>query len=184
MTEPAPSAPRPNAQPSLIVMAGLPGSGKSVIAEGLARSLGAAVFSVDPIEAAMWRAGLPKDATGIAAYAVAGAMAEENLRLGQSVVIDAVNPVEAPRAIWRNLAARQTARLKVIDCICSDLQIHRQRVEGRVRNIEGMAEITWARVQQRRTEYELWTDARLVLDTARKTVETLIAEATAYIAEA
>jgi predicted kinase len=40
----------------LIAMAGLPGAGKSSVAEELGRKLSAPVVSVDPIEAAMWRA--------------------------------------------------------------------------------------------------------------------------------
>ena len=31
---------------------------------------------------------------------------------------------------------------------------HRRRIEARMRRIEGMAEITWARVEQRRAGYE------------------------------
>ncbi|WP_404963061.1 hypothetical protein [Streptomyces sp. 147326] len=38
-------------------MAGLPGAGKSSVAEALGRELAAPVVSADPIEAAMWRAG-------------------------------------------------------------------------------------------------------------------------------
>ena len=47
----------------LIVLAGLPGAGKSHLAGRLGRALGAAVVSVDPIEAALWRAGVggPED---------------------------------------------------------------------------------------------------------------------------
>ena len=45
----------------------------------------------------------------------------------------------------------------------------RQRIEARTRNIAGMPEITWARLLQRRDEYEPWTDPRLVLDTSRIT---------------
>jgi len=172
------------ATPTLIVMAGLPGTGKSLISEGLAREVGAAVLSIDPIEAAMWRAGLSKGETGVAAYVAAAAMAEGNLRLGRTVVIDAVNPVEAPRAMWRSLAARPAITLKIIECVCSDIQVHRQRVERRVRNIEGMAEITWTEVEQRRADYEPWSDLRLIMDTARESVEGLIAEAVAYIAQA
>ncbi len=173
----------PATSPSLIVMAGLPCAGKSVIAEGLADRLDAALVSIDPIEAAMWRAGLPKGATGVAAYGVAAALAEENLRIGRPVVIDAVNPVEAPRAMWRALAERRAVRLRIVECVCSDVQRHRRRVEARVRNIEAMPEITWAAVERRRVEYEPWSDSRLVLDTARGTVDTSIAEALAYIAE-
>jgi predicted kinase len=39
----------------LIVLSGLPGSGKSTLADGLSRALSMPVFSVDPIEPAMWR---------------------------------------------------------------------------------------------------------------------------------
>jgi shikimate kinase len=36
----------------LIVLAGLPGSGKSMLAEGLSRALSMPVFSIDPIDVA------------------------------------------------------------------------------------------------------------------------------------
>jgi hypothetical protein len=45
-----------------------------------------------------------------------------------------------------------------------------------------MAEITWARVEQRRTEYEAWTDARLTLDTSAQPPERLLEEAIGYLA--
>ena len=165
----------------LIVLSGLPGSGKSSLAEGLSRTLSMPIFSVDPIEAAMWRGGLAKTQTGIAAYDVAITLADEHLRLGHSVVIDAVNPVEAPRATWRNLAAKHRADLRIIECVCADEAAHRRRIEARVRKIDGMPEITWARVLERRTEYQAWTDARLELDTSKKSTEQLLAEALDYV---
>jgi predicted kinase len=165
----------------LIVLSGLPGSGKSTLAEGLSRTLSMPVFSVDPIEAAMWQSGLAKQSTGIAAYDVAITLTDEHLRLGHSVIVDAVNPVEAPRAAWRNLAARHRADLKIIECVCADEAVHRQRIEARVRNIAGMPEVTWARVLQRRTEYEAWTDARLILDTSIDAPEQLLTAALNYV---
>jgi predicted kinase len=165
----------------LIVLSGLPGSGKSVLAEGLSRSLSVPVFSIDPIEAAMWRGGLAKAQTGIAAYDVAIALADEHLRLGHSVIADAVNPVEAPRAAWRNLAAKYLAELRIIECVCADEAAHRRRIEARVRKIDGMPEITWARVLERRAEYEAWADARLMLDTSTRSTEQLLAEALGYV---
>lgn len=166
----------------LIILAGLPGSGKSTLAESLARHFSLPLFSVDPIEAAMWRGGVPRDHTGIAAYVVAQALAEEHLKLGHSVVIDAVNPVEAPRAAWRNLGATYRADLKVIECVCVDQATHRRRIEARTRGIDGMVEVTWARVEQRRAEYEAWTDPRLTLDTSAHPPERLLAEAIEYLA--
>ena len=166
----------------LVILAGLPGSGKSTLAEGLSRHFSLPLFSIDPIEAAMWRGGLHRDHTGIAAYVVAQALAEEHLRLGHSVVIDAVNPVEEPRAAWRQLASRYNADLKIIECVCVDEATHRRRIEARIRGIEGMREVTWARVEQRRTGYEPWTDPRLTLDTSAHPPERLLVAAIEYLA--
>jgi predicted kinase len=166
--------------PTLIILSGLPGSGKSVLAESISRALSIPIFSIDPIEAAMWRAGLAKTETGVAAYEVAIALADEHLRLRHSVVVDAVNPVEAPRAAWRNLAAKHRVSLKIIECVCSDEAMHRQRIEARVRSVASAHELTWARLLQRRAEYEAWTDPRLVLDTSHTSPSQLLAQALNY----
>lgn len=149
----------------LIVMAGLPAAGKSSVAEGLGRALPAAVVPVDPVEAAMWRAGVDRgQPTGLAAYLVAEAVADGVLALGQSAIIDAVNAVEAARRQWRTLAARHRVPVAFIEVVCSDSRVHRQRLERRSRGIVGFEEPTWQAVQKRRAEYEPWTDQRLVLD--------------------
>jgi hypothetical protein len=46
-----------------------------------------------------------------------------------------------------------------------------------------MPEVTWARVLQRRSEYEPWTDPRLTLDTSIETPERLLAAALDYLQE-
>src|SRR5713101_1968057 len=80
---------------ALIVMSGLPGSGKSTIAERIAEKLLIPIFSVDPIESAIIEAGVQQGfETGLAAYIVAATLASEQLKLGISVVIDAVNADE------------------------------------------------------------------------------------------
>jgi len=161
----------------LIVMSGLPGSGKSTIAVGLSKILRAAILSVDPIEAAMWASGLRKEQTGMAAYAIAQALAAENLQQGLSVIIDAVNPVEAARAMWRDTAHRHAVPLTFIEVVCSDPQVHQTRVEQRVRGIPHMPEVSWADIAARRAEYETWTGPRILLDSASSDPGALIAEA-------
>ncbi len=165
----------------VIVVSGLPGSGKSTVAEAIARSLSLPVFSIDPIEAAMWRNGITKSQTGIAAYDIAAAEAGEQLRLGLSVVIDAVNPIEAARKTWRKLALDNNASLKIVEVICSDKDIHKMRIETRVRNIPGMPEVTWERVLERKREYEPWHDDHLTLDSLND-IENLTKEALEFIA--
>lgn len=73
----------------LVVVSGLPGAGKSSLSDALGEKLGAAVLSVDPIEAAIWRCGIPPSfETGVAAYEVVAVLAEHQLRLGLTVIAD------------------------------------------------------------------------------------------------
>ncbi|MFC9330711.1 AAA family ATPase [Kitasatospora sp. NPDC057015] len=149
----------------LVVMAGLPGAGKSAVADVLGRELPAAVLSVDPIEAAMLRAGVSRDQpTGLAAYLVVEAVADGVLASGRPVVVDAVNAVEVARRQWRELALRHDVPVAFVEVVCSDPVVHRRRLEGRSRGIEGFDEPTWAAVQRLRGEYAPWSGRRLVLD--------------------
>jgi predicted kinase len=149
----------------LIALAGLPGSGKSAVAEDLGRALNCAVLSVDPAEAAMWRAGVSKaEPTGLAAYIVVEALAAEQITLGHDVIVDAVNSVEPARAQWRALASRLDVDLRFIEVQCSDPDLHRRRLEERRRGIDGFYEPSWADVQRRRAEFAAWIDDRLTLD--------------------
>ncbi|NUS17238.1 MAG: ATP-binding protein [Streptomyces sp.] len=166
----------------LIVMAGLPGAGKSSVAEALARRLAAPVVSVDPIEAAMWRAGVARDQpTSLAAYVVAEAVAGGVLALGQTVIADAVNAVEAAREQWRSLAGRHRVPVAFIEVVCSDPVVHRQRLEGRFRGIDGFLEPTWEAVERLREKFVPWTDQRLVLD-AVTDVSSNVAAAVEFLA--
>ena len=149
----------------LIVMAGLPGSGKSTLAEALGRALPAPLVSVDPVEAALWRAGVARDQpTGLAAYLVAEAVADGVLALGQDTIVDAVNAVEPARQQWQVLAGRRGVPVAFIEVVCSDPAVHRHRLEHRRRDIEGFREPTWESVEQWQAEFEPWTGPRLQLD--------------------
>ena len=158
----APVAPRPH----LIVLAGLPGVGKSEVARALARRLGALWLRVDTIEASLLRAGIPRSfETGLAAYLAARDLAEEHLRNHGDVVIDAVNGVEPARQMWRDLARNAPADLRVVEVRCEDREEHRRRVEGRVPPTPPLPTPTWEEVLNR--EYLPWTESILVVDGAR-----------------
>ena len=142
----------------LIVTAGLPGAGKSTIAEVVGNRIGAPVVSVDPIESAILSAGIDADEpTGLAAYLVAETIAESVLAGGGSVIVDAVNAVEPAREQWVKLAARQQVTIKFLEVVCSDPELHRTRLASRGRRLAHIAEPTWHAVEQSLDEWEAWT---------------------------
>lgn len=155
----------------LVAMAGLPGTGKTAIAELLGARLSKPVVSVDPIESAILRAGIDSDQpTGLAAYLVAETLAETVLRAGHGVIVDAVNAVDPAREQWVNLATRSGETLRFIEVVCSDAVVHRSRLEARQRNLPNIVEPTWHAVEQSLDEYSDWSGSsgaveRITLDT-------------------
>ncbi len=151
--------------PKLVVMSGLPGSGKSTLAERIAGHLKLPIFSVDPIESAIIKAGIAKSfETGYAAYLVAETLTEEQIKLGNSVVIDAVNAEDEAKQVWIDCAKRLKIPLVIIECVLKDLALHRNRIEARVRDLHGFDEITWERVEERRKAYTTWKEDALTLE--------------------
>ena len=150
----------------LIVLSGLPGVGKTTIARALAAELHAVHVRIDSIEHALRSAGCNVDSEG---YRVAYAIAEDNLRLGRTVVADCVNPWPATRREWNVVADRAAVRAISVEVLCSDVDEHRRRVESRVADIAGHRLPTWADVTER--DYRPWDVDRLVVDTARLNVQ-------------
>ena len=157
----------------LIAMAGLPGAGKTMMAEILGGRLAASVVSVDPIESAILHAGIDSDQpTGLAAYLVAETIAEALLMSGHSVIVDAVNAVDPAREQWVRLAERQGETLRFIEVVCSDLDLHRQRLEHRQSDHQYYSWPSWHAVEQSLDEYASWSGMsasvpRITLDSVR-----------------
>ena len=158
----------------LIVFGGLPGTGKTTLARLAAREYRAVYLRIDTIEQALRSSGALAGEVGGAGYIVGYALAEANLRLGQTVVADSVNPLAITRDAWRKAASNAQSRIVEIEMICSDPAEHRRRVETRTVDVAGLVLPSWEAVQQR--EYEAWDRPRLVLDTAGRSIEAVFAE--------
>jgi len=150
----------------LIVLSGLPGTGKTTIAREVARAIAAVYLRIDSIEQVMAAAGWRVEGEG---YAVAQAVADDNLRLGRLVVADCVNPWPLTREAWRSVAERAGVETLDVEIVCSDAAVHRRRVDGRAADIPGHRVPTWQEVVDR--DYRAWDRDRLVIDTAQLSVE-------------
>ncbi len=164
------SASRPCAAPTLIVLGGLPGVGKTTLARALARRMPVAHIRLDTIEATMVRSGLTDKVIGPEGYAVAFRVAGDQLALGLSVVADTVNPVPETRDRWREVAAEHETRVVEVELACSDPALRERRVTERASDIPGLTAPTWQEVAER--EYHPWSPD-LRLDTAVATPEEL-----------
>ena len=160
-----------NPRPMLLIFGGLPGVGKTAIAAGLARDIGAVHLRIDSIEQAMRNSGVT--VLGPEGYEVAYAVAEDNLGLGRTVVADSVNPIDMTRAAWRDVAERAGTRFIEIEVVCSDEAEHRRRVETRIADIAGHELPSWQEVRDR--VYEPW-EADIVIDTAGQGIEASVSD--------
>jgi hypothetical protein len=70
--------------------------------------------------------------------------------------------------MWRNIAKKHDVPMVVIEVVCSDEALHKRRVDSRVRSIEGMPEVVWERVLERKKEFEPWKEPHLVLDSVEE----------------
>ena len=156
----------------LIILGGLPGTGKSSIARALAATIGAVHVRIDTIENALRHSERPVEITDHG-YVVAFAVAADNLRIGHTVIADSVNSIAVTREAWREVAQAAGVPCFEVEVVCSDVDEHRRRIETRVPDIEGHVQPSWQQVVER--EYEPWDREHLVIDTARMTIEESVA---------
>ena len=158
-------------RPRLIVFSGLPGSGKSSIASGVARRIGAVWLRIDSIEQAIRDSGVAGSLDD-AGYRAAYSVAEDNLRLGNDVVGNSVNPWPLTRNAWRDAGLRTGAQVLEIETLCTDIDEHWRRVETRASEVPGLSLPDWQAVSER--DYHPWDRDRLTIDTAGRSVATCI----------
>jgi predicted kinase len=157
--------------PLLVLVTGLPGTGKSTMADVAAAELGAPVLGHDwamsglrpypEIREALDTMGL-RGHRGVG-WSILWALARSQLRRGLPVVLDGVARA-AEVAATRALSREEGVPFFVVLTECSDAELHRSRIEGRQRGIPGWYELDWDHVARARNEWEALDDLDMVLD--------------------
>jgi predicted kinase len=159
--------------PTLYIFSGLPASGKSTLAQELAKGIRATFIRIDTVEQGL-RDICNFSVQGGEGYELCHLLASDNLKLGNDVVADSVNPWDLTRKAWNEVATSNRAKFINVEVICSDRNKHRLRVESRVIDVKNLKRPTWEAVLNR--DYHRWTDDRILIDTSGKTVSESVNE--------
>ena len=169
--------PHPAGDARLVVFSGVPGTGKSTLADAVGRRLGIPVFATDWLLGSLTPfGGRHLDRLLDVGSELLTTLALRQLGLGQSAILD--HPAEDPatRTRWHSLAERAGADFKVVVCVCTDPRTHRDRAESRTRGIPGWHDAAdWADITRRQSTFPPWTTDTLTVDTTGPYPSTLAA---------
>jgi predicted kinase len=150
---------------TLILFSGLPGCGKTTLARRLASHQRLSLVSKDRVQRVL------RDSECVGAallgYQLILDLADEQLALGVSVIVEAVFPRVGFRADANEIAARNGAWFRPVVCVCSDEYIWRARIGSRTQYVPGWTPVGWEEVERLRGEFETWDESALVLDTVQ-----------------
>jgi predicted kinase len=155
----------------LIIIGGLPATGKSTLAKALGAELDAVHLRIDTIEQAIVHCGFGTQPLGPVGYDIGYALAADFLRQGVSVIAESVNPLAVTRDAWR--AAGAGYPVIEVEVVCSDPAEHGRRAANRTSDVEGLIKPSWQEIRDR--EYEPWDRSHVVVDTAGRSVAACVA---------
>ncbi|GAB4264998.1 MAG: hypothetical protein Kow0080_04720 [Candidatus Promineifilaceae bacterium] len=167
---------------SLLLMVGLPGTGKSSVVEGVQNYFSCVVISSDNIRLQMRNQPTYTAAEMMLVYEVCYSLIEARLRRGQRVIFDATNYLAARRQRVMEVARRCGAPVAVCYVQASQ-DVIRQRMLMRASNRRRKTDLSdadWAVYQWMVEAQEPVMVEHLIVDTTNASVEELGEKVSAY----
>ena len=146
----------------LILFSGLPGTGKSTLANRLARELQLPLLCIDDVIGDVpENAGIPFWDSRVA---ILMDVIETQLKIGLSVIADSVF-MNMDRHHAQELARKYQARFLPVYVFVSDEKIWQERVTRRYEEMNHKDVATWERIQHQRERFRNWEpDTALFID--------------------
>jgi predicted kinase len=160
--------PEPVAKPALVIVSGLPGTGKSYFSRKLAERLPSAVIESDALRKQLFPTPTYSAEESHRLFNACHRLIEELLGKGVPVILDATNLVEHHREPLYRIARRLGAKLIIVR-VEAPRELVRQRLQGRAEGInrEDKSDAGWSIYQRMRTRVERISRNYFAVDTSR-----------------
>lgn len=155
-------------EPVLIMISGLPGTGKSFLAHKISERLPVIIVETDQVRKTLFPKPSYAANESVWVHRVAHAAMDRLLRSGRRVIFDATNLVEWHREKVYRIADRAGAKLVIVKTIAPE-EVVRERLDRRSRRKTKVAysDATWQVYEELKWELEPIRRTHLVVDTSR-----------------
>ena len=166
--------PPPRARPVLVVVSGLPGTGKSRLCQELSRRSGAVVLESDALRRRLFPRPTYSRQESRRLFDLIHAAVERLLRQGVSCILDATNLAERHRQPLYEIAAACAAELLLVE-VTAPAAVALARLQQRAATPGSLSEADAAVYQRMRRQREEIGREHFVVDTSKPTEEALAA---------
>jgi hypothetical protein len=160
--------PQPQVRPTLIVVSGLPGTGKSFFCRNLAEKLPFLILASDALRKVLFPTPQYNEQENKRLFSACHVLIEELLRKGIPVIFDATNLLEHHREYLYRAAARAGAKL-ILVWVEAPPEVVRQRLLARERTVvpQSDSEAGWEVYNKMKPRREKISRNHLVVDTSQ-----------------
>ena len=158
--------PEPAAEPALIVVSGLPGTGKSYLSGKLAERLPFAILESDSLRRVLFQPPTYSSAESSRLFRVIHSLIERLMREGISLILDATNLSEQHREYLYSIADRLGVRLILVR-VKAPPELVCQRLERRLEGSGSKSDADWVVYQKMKSEAQKIRRQHYTVDTSR-----------------
>ncbi|MGD1120198.1 MAG: ATP-binding protein [Dehalococcoidales bacterium] len=158
--------PAPEARPGIIVVSGLPGTGKTYFCRRLAERLPCIVLESDALRKQLFPAPDYSGEESVYLFRTIYRVIEELVKKGSTVALDATNLAERHRERLYSIAERLNARLVLVS-VDAPPELVQERLRRRVKEAGNKSDASWKVYQQMKPTEEKIKRRHFTVDTSR-----------------